>query len=105
MTTTSNTRPTETAARRRSSATVLRTSPAPQEVGEVPPAPLWRLVGDALPDAGLSVLICQEGDQDSIQIGCCHEREEWTSVFGDAVATPTHWADLPEVAMEGRAAR
>lgn len=71
--------------------------PARTEVGQVG----WRPVEQELPDAGLSVLICQAGDQDSIEIGAWHDDIGiWCSVFGEPLSAPTHWDHLPEVPLE-----
>jgi hypothetical protein len=94
MMTTSNPAAPTVPSRIRSSAAEAR--PALTEVG----LGGWRPAAKELPDVGLSVLMCQAGDQDSIQVGCCHGAEDWSTVFGDAVAAPTHWQDLPEVPME-----
>ena len=97
MMTKSNPTASETPTRRETSAMGC---PALTEVGQVG----WRPVAEGLPDAGLTVLICQEGDQDSIEIGCCHGEEDWADVYGEALANPTHWRDLPEVPMQGEVA-
>jgi hypothetical protein len=73
--------------------------PAPtQEVG---PGLHWVAVATEYPDDGVSVLVCREGDQDSIDIGAWHsEIGQWCNPFGDLMDEATHWMDLPEVPLE-----
>ena len=77
--------------------------PAPgKEIGQADSS-VWRSVFDELPDENQTVLICQEGDQDSIQLGAVYAEgavQEWASIHGEILDQPTHWAPLPEVPME-----
>lgn len=53
-----------------------------------------------MPDDRLSVLICQEGDQDSVELAYYDsELDLWSDIYGNDLDDPTHWADVPEVPM------
>ena len=75
--------------------------PAPTKEIGLPPSRGWRSVKDDLPDDGLSVLICQAGDQDSVEVGAyASDVDGWYEVYGDQLEYPTHWMELPEVPLE-----
>lgn len=61
----------------------------------------WIRVKDEYPDDGVTVLICEAGDQDSVKVGAWHsEIETWCCPFGDSLGEPTHWMHVPEVPLE-----